>query len=158
MRIFFGGDSRRGARSERDFAASMRQQEKQIAGAAKAIGPQTIHQISPAVIAGGVMYATVIPVDLDSGVFIDGPIESQARQTFRNLQILLREAGGDLDHVLHLTIYLIDSADLAGLNAVYKEIFLREPYPARATVIVRELVGPPGLRIEATAHAYIGSA
>jgi enamine deaminase RidA (YjgF/YER057c/UK114 family) len=133
----------------------MRQQEKQRAGAAKAVGPQTNHKISAAVVAGGVMYATVIPVDLQSGIFVDGPIESQARQAFRNLQSLLREAGGDLDHVLHLTIYLIDSDDLAGLNTVYKEIFLREPYPARATVIVRELVGPPGLRIEATAHAYI---
>jgi 2-iminobutanoate/2-iminopropanoate deaminase len=134
----------------------MRQLEKQRPGAAKAVGPQTIHQISPAVVAGGVLYATVIPVDLQSGVFIDGPIESQARQAFRNLQTLLREAGGDLEHVLHLTIYLINSDDLPGLNAVYKEIFLREPYPARATVIVRELVGPPGLRVEATAHAYIG--
>jgi 2-iminobutanoate/2-iminopropanoate deaminase len=133
----------------------MRQQEKQSTGAAKAVGPQTIHQISPAVIAGGVMYATVIPVDLNSGVFVDGPIESQARQIFRNLQSLLQEAGGDLDHVLHLTVYLIDSDDLSGLNAVYKETFLHEPYPARATLIVRELVGPPGLRIQATAHAYI---
>jgi 2-iminobutanoate/2-iminopropanoate deaminase len=135
----------------------MKQHEKPAVGAARAVGPQTIHQISPAVVAGGVLYATVIPVDLNTGVFIDGPIESQARQTFRNLQALLREAGGDLGHVLHLTVYLINSDDLPGLNAIYKEIFLHEPYPARATIIVRELVGPPGLRIEVTAHAYIGN-
>jgi 2-iminobutanoate/2-iminopropanoate deaminase len=123
----------------------------------KAVGPQTIHQISAAVIAGGVLYATVIPVDLTSGAFVDGPIESQARRTFQNLQILLREAGGDLDQVVHLTLYLIDANDLPGLNSVYKEFFFREPYPARATVVVRELVGPRGLRIEATAQAYIGN-
>ena len=133
-------------------------QDKQGVGAAKAVGPQTIHQISAAVVAGGVMYATVIPVDLETGAFVDGPIDSQARQAFRNLQILLRQAGGELDHVVHLTIYLIDSEDLAGLNSVYREFFLREPYPARATVIVRELVGPPGLRIEATAQSYIKDA
>jgi enamine deaminase RidA (YjgF/YER057c/UK114 family) len=127
-------------------------------GAAKAVGPQTIHQISPAIVVGGVMYATVIPVDLESGAFVNGQIESQARQTFLNLQILLRQVGADLDQVAHLTVYLIDSEDLAGLNSVYKEFFFRQPYPARATVVVRELVGPPGLRIEATAHAFIGNA
>jgi 2-iminobutanoate/2-iminopropanoate deaminase len=122
---------------------------------AKAVGPQTIHQISAAILAGGVLHATVIPVDLESGAFVDGAIEVQARQAFQNLQALLREAGGELDHVAHLTIYLIDSKDLSGLNTVYKEFFFREPYPARATVVVRELVGPPGLRIEVTAQAHL---
>jgi 2-iminobutanoate/2-iminopropanoate deaminase len=122
----------------------------------KAVGPQTVHPISHAVVAGGVLLATVIPVDLETGGFVDGPIEAQARQTFKNLQTLLRQAGGELDSVMHVTIYLIDSKDLPGLNGVYKEFFVREPYPARATVIVRELVGPAGLRIETTAHAYLG--
>jgi 2-iminobutanoate/2-iminopropanoate deaminase len=122
------------------------------------LGPQTIHQISAAVLAGGMMHATVIPVDLVSGAFVDGPIETQARQAFQNLQALLREAGGDINDVVHLTIYLVDSKDMHGLNEVYKEFFLREPYPARATIVVRELVGPPGLRIETTAQAYLSEA
>jgi 2-iminobutanoate/2-iminopropanoate deaminase len=127
-------------------------------GTAKAVGPQTIHQISAAVLAGGMMHATVIPVDLESGAFVDGPIEAQARRAFQNLQALLREAGGDIADVVHLTIYLVDSKDMPGLNEVYKEFFLREPYPARATIVVRELVGPPGLRIETTAQAYLSEA
>jgi 2-iminobutanoate/2-iminopropanoate deaminase len=122
----------------------------------KAVGPQTVHPISHAVAAGSLLLATVIPVDLDTGGFVDGPIEAQARQTFKNLQTLLRQAGGELENVVHVTIYLVDSKDLPGLNGVYKEFFVREPYPARATVIVRELVGPAGLRIETTAHAYLG--
>lgn len=122
---------------------------------AKAVGPKTLHQISAAVRAGDMIFATNIPVDLQSGAFIDGSIETQARQVFRNLEILLRQASGELRHVVQLTVYLVDSKDLSGLNAVYKEFFTSEPYPTRATVIVRELVGPPGLRIATTAHAYV---
>jgi 2-iminobutanoate/2-iminopropanoate deaminase len=120
----------------------------------KAVGPQTSHPISHAVVAGGMMLTTVIPVDLQTGAFVDGSIEAQARQTFRNLQTLLRQAGGELENVVHVTVYLIDSKDLPGLNGVYREFFVREPFPARATVVVRELVGPAGLRVEITAHAY----
>ena len=94
---------------------------------ARALGPRTDHQISVAVLAGDMLHATIIPVDLISGAFIDGSIEIQARQTFQNLQALLREAGGDLEHVVHLTIFLIDAKDLPGLNAVYTEFFVREP-------------------------------
>ena len=125
---------------------------------ARALGPKTNHQISVAVLAGDTLHATIIPVDLTSGAFIDGPIEVQARQTFQNLQALLREAGGDLEHVVHLTIYIVDAKDLAGLNAVYLEFFVREPYPARATVVARELVGPPGLRLQTTVQARLKDA
>jgi enamine deaminase RidA (YjgF/YER057c/UK114 family) len=125
---------------------------------ARAIGPKTNHQISVAVLAGDTLHATIIPVDLNSGAFVDGPIEVQARQTFQNLQALLREAGGDLEHVVHLTTFLVDANDLAGLNAVYREFFVREPYPARGTVVVRELVGPPGLRLQTTVYAYLKDA
>ncbi|HLW91268.1 MAG TPA: RidA family protein [Roseiarcus sp.] len=128
---------------------------KSDAEMAKAVGPQMIVPISPAVVAGDMVFATCIPVDLQSGAFVSGPIERQARQVFENLRTLLREAGGGLEHVAHLTIHLVDSKDLPGLNAVYKEFFTREPFPARATVIVRELVGPPDLRIQTTAHAYL---
>lgn len=125
---------------------------------ARALGPTTNHQISVAVLAGETLHATIIPVDLNSGAFIDGPIEAQARQTFQNLQALLREAGGDLEHVVHLTTYIVDAKDLAGLNAVYREFFVHEPYPARATVVARELVGPPGLRLQTTVQAYLKEA
>ena len=122
---------------------------------AKAVGPQTTHHISAGVLAGRNFHATVIPADFNTGAFIEGSIETQARQALQNLQVLLREAGGDLDDVVHLTVYLVDAKDLSGLNTIYKEFFTSEPYPARATLVVRELVGPPDMRIQATAQAYI---
>ena len=42
------------------------------------------------------------------------------------------------------------------MNAAYNTVFTEAPFPTRATVIVKELVGPPGVRIETTAHAVIG--
>lgn len=122
---------------------------------ARALGPRTDHQISFAVLAGGMLHATIIPVDMESGAFVAGPIEAQARQAFQNLQALLREAGGDIQHVVQLTIYLIDAGDMPALNSVYREFFVHEPHPTRATIVARELVGPPGLRLEITAQACL---
>jgi hypothetical protein len=50
---------------------------------------------------------------------------------------------------------LIDAKDASGMNKVYGDFFTVEPYPSRATLIVRELIGPAGMRVEATAQAYL---
>ncbi|WP_158814817.1 RidA family protein [Methylocapsa sp. S129] len=121
----------------------------------KAVGPKVSFPISPAVVAGNLFFATVVPVDLQTGHFVGGPIEAQTRQALLNLDILLREAGGNLSNVAQVTVYLIDSKDVIGLNKVYSEFFTQEPYPSRATVVVRELIGPPGIRVEVTAQAYL---
>jgi hypothetical protein len=44
------------------------------------------------------------------------------------------------------------------MNKTYSEFFTKGPFPSRATLIVRELVGPTGMRVEATAQAYLKSA
>ena len=101
----------------------------------KAVGPKISFPISPAVVAGNIFFATNVPVDLQSGHFVGGPIETQARQVFGNLEALLKEAGGSLSDVAQLTIYLTDAKDVAGMNKVYAEFFDKEPYPSRATVV-----------------------
>jgi 2-iminobutanoate/2-iminopropanoate deaminase len=121
----------------------------------KAVGPRISFPISPAVVAGNIFFATNVPVDLQTGHFVGGSIETQARQVFGNLEALLKEAGGSLSDVAQLTIYLTDAKDVAGMNKVYAEFFAKEPYPSRATMVVNELIGPPGIRIETTAQAYL---
>jgi enamine deaminase RidA (YjgF/YER057c/UK114 family) len=123
----------------------------------KAVGPKVSFPISPAIVAGNLFFATNVSVDLQTGHFVGGPIEIQTRQVLSNLETLLREAGGDLSDVVQITFYLVDAKDVTGMNKVYGEFFTREPYPSRATVIVRELIGPTGMRIEATAQAYLKS-
>jgi 2-iminobutanoate/2-iminopropanoate deaminase len=121
----------------------------------KAIGPRISFPISPAVVAGNLFFATNVPVDLETGSFVGGPIEAQTRQVLSNLEALLKEAGGKLSDVAQITFYLVDAKDVIGMNKVYSEFFTREPYPSRATVVVHELIGPPGIRIETTAQAYL---
>ena len=122
----------------------------------KRIGPELPARISPATLAGRQLFATNLSTDLVTGAFVDGPISVQALQTFRNLVAFVEEAGGTARDIAQITIYLIDGADLKDMNAAYNTVFTEAPFPTRATVIVKELVGPPGVRIETTAHAVIG--
>jgi 2-iminobutanoate/2-iminopropanoate deaminase len=121
----------------------------------KAVGPRISFPISPAVVAGNIFFATNVPVDLQTGNFVGGSIEAQTRQVLGNLEALLREAGGSLADVAQITVYLIDAKDVVGMNKVYAEFFAKEPYPSRATVVVNELIGPPDIRVEITAQAYL---
>jgi len=121
----------------------------------KAVGPKVSFPISPAVVAGDFFFSTNVPVDLQTGNFVNGPIEVQTKQVLSNLESLLKAAGGALSDVAQITFYLTDVKDVAGMNKAYGEFFTREPYPSRATLVVRELVGPPGMRVEATAQAYL---
>jgi 2-iminobutanoate/2-iminopropanoate deaminase len=122
----------------------------------KVIGPRVSLPISPAVVAGNLFFATNVPVDLKTGSFVGGSVETQTRQVLANLEAFLKEAGGDLSNVVQITFYLLDSKDVQGMNKVYNEFFREEPYPSRATLIVRELIGPAGMRVETTTQAYLG--
>jgi 2-iminobutanoate/2-iminopropanoate deaminase len=122
----------------------------------KAIGPKVSLPISPAVVAGDLFFATNVPVDLKTGNFVGGPVETQARLVLSNLESFLKEAGGELSNVVQITFFLVDPKDVQGMNKVYNEFFRDEPYPSRATLVVRELIGPAGMRIETTAQAYLG--
>ncbi len=67
-----------------------------------------------------------------------------------NLQAVLAAAGLSFEHVVRTTIYLVDLAEFALVNDIYGR-YLREPYPARATVGVAAL--PRGARVEIDAVA-----
>lgn len=128
---------------------------KPQSGTLKSVGPNLSFPISPAVVAGNLFFATNVPVDLETGNFIDGSIETQTRQALGNLEHLLKEAGGCLSDVVQITFFLVDAKDVAGMNKAYHEFFKAPPYPSRATIVARELIGPAGMRIEATAQAYL---
>jgi 2-iminobutanoate/2-iminopropanoate deaminase len=59
----------------------------------------------------------------------------QVRQTLRNLEAILIEAGSGFSHVIKVNAYLTDPAQLEPFNAVYRE-FLGHAPPARTTVCV----------------------
>jgi reactive intermediate/imine deaminase len=74
--------------------------------------------------------------------------EARARRVFENLKAVAQAAGGDLDRIVKVTIYLTDLANFATVNTVMAEYFA-EPYPARAAVGVASL--PKGADVEAEA-------
>ena len=73
-----------------------------------------------------------------TGKLVDGGIAEQTRQVFRNLQAVCEAAGGDLDGLLKLTIYLTDLTNFATVNEIMAATFSK-PYPARATIGVAAL-------------------
>jgi 2-iminobutanoate/2-iminopropanoate deaminase len=76
------------------------------------------------------------------------PVGEQTRVVLRNLQSTLEAAGSSLQSVVRTTIYVADLADYPAVNDVYKEFF-REPFPARATIEVKALIGGLAVEIDA---------
>ena len=108
--------------------------------------PAAIGPYSQAVKAGNLVYLSG-QIGLDSATMemVDG-VEAQARQVFANLKAVCEAAGGSLGDAVKLTIYLTDLANFGVVNEIMKSCFV-EPFPARATVGVREL--PRGALVEA---------
>lgn len=110
--------------------------------------------INDAVRAGKHVWLVAIAEDPVSGEIVEGDIEVQARRCIENLDIAIRAAGGTLGNLVMVQIFLTDSADAPGMNAVYREFFTKQPYPVRATVVVKELLAK-GLKIEITAQGVL---
>lgn len=113
--------------------------------------------ISDCVRAGNQLWLVAIAEDPASGAIVAGDIEAQTRQALANLRQCVEAAGGTIRDIVQVQIFLIDSADAAGMNRVYAEVFTARPYPVRATVVVKELLAK-GLRIEITATAMLSGA
>ncbi|HEY7689315.1 MAG TPA: RidA family protein [Dongiaceae bacterium] len=105
-----------------------------------------------ATMADGILYTAQIP-NREDGSIEQGDITAQAELTLGNLRRTLQAAGGTMDDVTQVVVYLPDPADFPGMNAVYAKAFSK-PYPNRATIIAQLMV--PGARIEILAYAHIG--
>jgi 2-iminobutanoate/2-iminopropanoate deaminase len=116
--------------------------------------PEAIGPYSQAVRAGPWLFtAGQIGLDPATGEFAGTDVDSQARQAMQNLQAVVEEAGGSMDHVVKTTIFLADMGDFAAVNEIYGSYF-RPPYPARSTVAAAQL--PKGARVEIEVVARIG--
>ena len=108
--------------------------------------PQAIGTYSQAIRAGSTVYLSgQIPLDPATGELVAGDMEAQVRRVFENLKAVATAAGGDLSHLVKLTVYLTDLAHFALVNRVMAEYF-NQPYPARAAVGVAAL--PKGAAVE----------
>lgn len=116
--------------------------------------PAAIGPYSQAVRAGGTVYLSgQIPLDPASGELVQADIATETRRVFDNLKAVCEAAGGSLDDVARIGIYLTDLSDFAAVNAVMADYF-RAPYPARSTIQVAGL--PKGARVEVDAVLVTG--
>ncbi len=76
---------------------------------------------------------------------VEGGVEAQIHQVFKNLSAVCKAAGANLDDILKLTVFLTDMAHFPNVNSIMAE-YLSEPYPARAAVGVASL--PKGALVE----------
>ena len=111
--------------------------------------PAAIGTYSQAVKHGKLVFLSgQIPLDPDTMELVAGDFEARARRVFDNLKAVVEAAGGNMDQVLKINIYLTDLTSFATVNTVMADYF-EEPWPARAAVGVASL--PKGTDIEAEA-------
>jgi 2-iminobutanoate/2-iminopropanoate deaminase len=119
------------------------------------VGPKRPgHPISGVVRKGDQIMTVQIPTDSETGKLVDGGIDAQVRQVLHKLDGAMQAAGGSLADVMLVQIYLTDPVDWAPMHAIWSETFA-EPYPARATVVVKQLM-LEGMRIEIVVNASLG--
>ena len=115
--------------------------------------PAAIGPYSQAIKSGAlVFFSGQIPLDPETQTLVDGGIEEQTRQVFRNLSAIAESADTHLQNAVKLTIYLTDLNNFTQVNSGMAEHF-SEPYPARATIQVSALPKQAMIEVDAIVAA-----
>ncbi|MDN4503058.1 RidA family protein [Alteromonadaceae bacterium BrNp21-10] len=108
--------------------------------------PQAIGTYSQAVKVGSTVYLSgQIPLVPESMEMVGDDFAAQAQQVFSNLSAVCTAAGGSLNDMVKVNIFLTDLSNFVQVNEIMSQHF-SEPYPARAAVQVSRL--PKDAQIE----------
>ncbi|TMO61784.1 RidA family protein [Pseudoalteromonas aurantia] len=108
--------------------------------------PAAIGTYNQAVKIGTAVYLSgQIPLVPETMEVISEDFAAQAQQVFKNLTAVCEAAGGQLQDMVKVNIFLTDLSNFATVNDIMSQHFAT-PYPARAAIGVREL--PKGVQIE----------
>ncbi|TMV44315.1 RidA family protein [Paenibacillus mesophilus] len=100
--------------------------------------PAAIGPYSQAVTLGDLIFTSgQIPLD-ENGQLVEGGIEEQTHQVFRNLSAVLEAAGSTFANVVKATVFIKDMNQFAAVNQIYASYF-GDHKPARSTVEVARL-------------------
>ena len=117
--------------------------------------PQAIGTYSQAVKVGSTVYLSgQIALDPETMTMVEGDTEAEVRRVLDNLRAVAKAAGGSLDDVVKLNVYLVDLSHFAMVNEVMAEYF-QQPYPARAAIGVEAL--PRDANVEMDGVLELGS-
>ena len=107
--------------------------------------PAAIGTYSQAIRVGDTVYMSgQIGLDPATMQMVDG-IDEQIHRVFQNLLAVAAAAGGSMNDVVKLNVYLIDLKNFAKVNEIMA-VYFQQPYPARAAVGVAAL--PRGALVE----------
>ena len=115
------------------------------------IAPAAVGPYSQAVVApsGKTVYLSgQIGLEPATGELVSENFDAQVRQAFDNLAAVVQAAGGTLESIVKLTLFLTDLSKFTSANAVMSEV-IPQPFPARSTVGVSSL--PKGAQFEVEA-------
>ena len=114
--------------------------------------PAAIGTYSQAVRVDHTVYlAGQIGLDPTSMQMVEG-IDAQIHRVFQNMRAVATAAGGSMDDVVKVNIFLTDLGNFARVNEIMATYF-HQPYPGRAAVGVASL--PRGALIEADGVMYL---
>ena len=109
------------------------------------LAPAAIGTYSQAVKVGDTVYLSgQIPLEPSTMQLVDG-FDNQVRRVFDNLKAVCEAAGGSLNALVKVNVFLIDLGNFAKVNEIMATYF-DQPYPARAAVGVSTL--PRGAQVE----------
>jgi len=113
--------------------------------------PAAVGPYSQAVRIGDFIFCSgQLGVDPSTGKLVEGGVEAQAKQIFKNIEAVLKEAGAKLENIIKATVFLKDMADFKRVNEIYASNF-EPPYPARSAIAVKELPLSVDIEIEVIA-------
>ncbi len=108
--------------------------------------PAAIGTYSQAVKAGNTVYLSgQIPLVPATMELVSEDFSEQAVQVFENIKAVCDAAGGNINNLVKVNIYLLDLSHFATVNEIMSTYF-NQPYPARAAIGIKEL--PKGAQIE----------
>ena len=123
--------------------------EKHIVSTERA--PKALGPYSQAVRWGNFLFISgQVGIDPETGKLVEGGVEAQALQVFKNLEAVLAAAGINFRRLLKTTVFLKDMAHFKAVNDIYAA-HVPPPYPARAALAVVELPAGAAVEIEAVA-------
>ncbi len=115
--------------------------------APKAVGPYT-----QGIRAGDFLFISgQVAFNPETGKLMEGDITLQTHQTLKNIRAIVEAAGGTMDNIVKVNVYLTNIEDFKSFNEVYAQYFGKIP-PARCTVEVSRLIPGTMVEIEAMAH------
>lgn len=113
--------------------------------------PGAVGPYSQAIKTGNFIFLSgQIGMDPASAKVVEGGVEAQAQQIFKNIKAVLAAAGASIDNVVKATVFLKDMGDFKKVNEIYASHF-NPPFPARSAVAVKDLPLSVDIEIEVIA-------